>query len=293
MKTVKQVGELTGISIRTLQYYDEIGLFKPSKVTASGYRLYDDAALEQLQQILFFKELDFKLKEIKEILQKPDYDKIAAYKQQKKLLYLKRERTNRLIQLLEKLEKGEPVVSFKEFDLSEYIDALEQFKNEKTDEVIKYWGSVDAFNTFIQKIKKDESKAAKLAIKQFGSIENYTQAMKHNLAHFSEIMEGFKSLSENKDDLIEKNNALFKTLTSDMTRDIASNEVQSILHVIILQAQEQSLGMDMGSGYWDMIIESYMSSDVVRAITDAKYGEGASDYIGDAFKYYFTDKSKQ
>lgn len=65
MRTVKQVSDLTGISARTLHYYDEIGLFKPSKVTESGYRMYDDHALAVLQQILFFKELDFSLKDIK------------------------------------------------------------------------------------------------------------------------------------------------------------------------------------------------------------------------------------
>ena len=69
MRTISQVTELTGISTRTLQYYDEIGLLKPSELTQSGYRLYDDEASQKLQQILFFKELGFKLKEIKEILQ--------------------------------------------------------------------------------------------------------------------------------------------------------------------------------------------------------------------------------
>ena len=75
MKTVKQVSELTGISVRTLHYYDEIGLFRPSEVTESGYRLYDEDALETLQQILFFKELDFSLKDIKRIMTRPNYDK--------------------------------------------------------------------------------------------------------------------------------------------------------------------------------------------------------------------------
>ena len=65
MRTVKEVADLTGISVRTLQYYDEIGLFKPTQVTEAGYRLYDDPALEVLQQILFFKELDFSLKDIR------------------------------------------------------------------------------------------------------------------------------------------------------------------------------------------------------------------------------------
>ena len=100
MRTISQVAELTGISTRTLQYYDEIGLLKPSELTRSGYRLYDDEALQKLQQILFFRELGFKLKEIKEILEKPDFDRIKAFKRQKELLLLKRNRTDRLIQLL-------------------------------------------------------------------------------------------------------------------------------------------------------------------------------------------------
>lgn len=82
-------------------------------------------------------------------------------------------------------------MSFKEFDLSDYIHTLEDFKSNQTEEVIKHWGSVENFDMFIQKIKDDESEVAKLAIKQFGSVEKYTEAMKHNLEHFSEIMENW------------------------------------------------------------------------------------------------------
>ena len=138
MKSISQVARLTGISIRTLQYYDEIGLLKPSELTASGYRLYNDEALQTLQQILFFKELGFSLKKIKEILENPDFDRIAAFKKQKELFLLKRNRINRLIELLERLEQGEACMSFKEFDLSDYIRALEDFKVSQTDTVIKY-----------------------------------------------------------------------------------------------------------------------------------------------------------
>ena len=83
MRTVKQVSELTGISIRTLHYYDEIGLFKPSEVTESGYRLYDDNALQTLQQILFFRELDFPLEDIKLVMLNPNYDKKQAFENQR------------------------------------------------------------------------------------------------------------------------------------------------------------------------------------------------------------------
>ena len=86
MMTVKEVSKLTGVSVRTLQYYDKIGLMKPTEYTASGYRLYDDTALETLQQILLFKELEFPLKEIKEILTRPDFDRSKALEQQITLL---------------------------------------------------------------------------------------------------------------------------------------------------------------------------------------------------------------
>ena len=105
MKTVKEVAALTGISVRTLQYYDEIGVFKPTSLTEAGYRLYDEEALKTLQQILFFKELDFPLKDIKAIMEDPHYDKLKAFKKQKELLKVKRDRLTKLLSLLEKLEK--------------------------------------------------------------------------------------------------------------------------------------------------------------------------------------------
>ena len=164
MKSISQVAKLTGVSIRTLQYYDEIDLLKPSKLTTSGYRMYDDDALQTLQQILFFKELEFPLKEIKQILEKPYFDRVSAFKKQKELLLLKRDRLDRLIQLLEHLEKGEQCMSFKEFNLSDYINALEDFKSNQTETVIQHWGSIENFDMFIQKIRDDEEHVTKLAI---------------------------------------------------------------------------------------------------------------------------------
>lgn len=121
MKTVKQISELTGISVRTLQYYDQIGLLNPTSKSEAGYRLYEEEDMDKLQQILFFRELDFPLKEIKAIMENPRFDKMEAYHKQKELLKAKYERIGRLITLLEKLEKGEKCMdSFKEFGLGEY-----------------------------------------------------------------------------------------------------------------------------------------------------------------------------
>lgn len=283
MKTISQVAKLTGVSIRTLQYYDEIGLLKPSGLTSAGYRLYDEDALQSLQQILFFRELDFSLKDIMKIMQNPDFDRIAAFKKQKELLLLKRNRIDRLIQLLSRLEKGEPCMSFKEFDLSDYIHALEDFKSNQTEEVIKHWGSIENFDMFLQKIKAEEETVARLAIQQFGSIENYTTAMKYNLDHFSEIME--TQLPEEAKEAGQQSDLLYAKLTADLTKDAASPEIQSIVHSLMLLIQENSGTASLDPPYIPALIDTY-SSDYVKKITDTKYGEGASDYIVEAFRYY-------
>lgn len=290
MRTISQAAELTGISTRTLQYYDEIGLLKPSELTESGYRLYDDDALQKLQQILFFKELGFKLKEIKEILQKPDFDKIKAFKRQKELLLLKRNRTDRLIQLLSRLEKGEQCMSFKEFDLSDYITALEDFKNNSTDDVIKYFGSIENFDMCIQKVRDNESEAAKLAIKQFGSIEKYTEAMKHNLEHFSELME--TQLTEEVKEIGRQTDILYGRLTADLSEDVSSPKIQSVVHKLLQFIQKNCADASLDESYINVLIDAY-SSDYIKSMTDSKYGEGASDYIVKAFRYYSENNASE
>ena len=89
MMTVNEVSKLTGVSTRTLHYYDKIGILHPTKYTESGYRLYDDTALERLQQILLFRELEFPLKDIKAIVDNPNFDRSKALEQQLALLTLK------------------------------------------------------------------------------------------------------------------------------------------------------------------------------------------------------------
>ena len=99
MMTVQKVSRLTGVSIRTLQYYDRIGLLHPTEYSDAGYRLYDDAALETLQQILLFRELEFPLKDIRKIIESPDFDRGKALEQQIELLTLKKEHIENLIDL--------------------------------------------------------------------------------------------------------------------------------------------------------------------------------------------------
>ena len=290
MKSISQVAKLTGVSIRTLQYYDEIGLLKPSKLTAAGYRMYDENTLQTLQQILFFKELGFPLKVIKQILEKPDFDRISAFKKQKELFLLKRNRLDRLIQLLERLEKGESCMSFKEFDLSDYINALEDFKSNQVETVIQHWGSVENFDLFIQKIKDDEENVAKLAIQHFGSIEKYTEEMKYNLEHFSELMN--KEQNEEAEKIVAQSDILYGKLTADLTCDVSSPQIQKIVYEILQFIKKHSSSVTLVKPLINVLIDSY-SNDYIKSITDTKYGDGASAYIAKAFCYYWDNHTPQ
>ena len=137
---IKEFAELTGVSVRTLHYYDEIGLLKPSFVDEqNGYRFYNEASLERMQEILFYRELDFPLKSIAEILASPNYDKQKALVEQKRLLTLKKDRLERLIAALEQAEKGE--ITMSAFDNSEYETARQQYE----DEAKRRWGNTDAY----------------------------------------------------------------------------------------------------------------------------------------------------
>ena len=107
MKTVKEVSQLTGVSVRTLHHYDAIGLLKPAQVTEAGYRLYDDRALERLHTILLFRELRFSLKQIIQILDAPGFDPIAAVDDQIRLLELQRDHLENLISHARQSKKQE------------------------------------------------------------------------------------------------------------------------------------------------------------------------------------------
>lgn len=98
--TVQQLASLSGVSVRTLHYYDEIGLFRPSFYKDNGYRYYEEKELIRLQQILFFRELEFSLEQIQEMLNAPNFDSIQALEDQKKLIELKRTRLSKLIKTI-------------------------------------------------------------------------------------------------------------------------------------------------------------------------------------------------
>jgi DNA-binding transcriptional MerR regulator len=140
---------MTGLTVRTLHYYDQIGLLKPDKVTDTGYRLYGSNSLEKIQQILFFRELDFPLDEIRDIMNNPDFDRELALQRQKELLVKKRRRLDKLIDLIDKIIKGDENMSFREFDTTD----IEAMKKQYASEVRERWGKTDAYTEFEEKTR--------------------------------------------------------------------------------------------------------------------------------------------
>lgn len=159
MRTVNEVSKLTGVSIRTLHYYDTIGLLKPTDVTESGYRLYDDIALERLQSILLFRELGFPLKEIKVILDSPDFDRSKALEQQITLLEMKKEHIENLIGLARgiKMIGAKPIMDFTAFDTKKMDEYAREAKAS--------WGDTAAYKEFEEK-SKNRSGEEELAINE-------------------------------------------------------------------------------------------------------------------------------
>lgn len=155
---IKEFAQFTGVSVRTLHYYDEIGLLKPACIDrVSGYRHYDEGSLLRMQEILFYRELDFSLKSIYEILSNPNYNKKLALLEQKKLLILKKERLDRLVSAIDDATKGVNVM--KAFDNSEF----EKYKAEAKEK----WGKTDAWKEHSDKTKnysKDKWQSAEAGL---------------------------------------------------------------------------------------------------------------------------------
>ena len=146
MRTVNEVSKLTGVSVRTLHHYDEIGLLKPTSVTEAGYRMYDDTALERLQHILLFRELQFPLKDIKKILDSPDFDRNKALEQQIELLMMKKEHLEDLIIYARGIKfLGVKHMDFSAFDTKKMDEYAAQAKEN--------WGKTEAYKEFEEKSK--------------------------------------------------------------------------------------------------------------------------------------------
>ncbi len=175
---IKDFAELTGVSVRTLHYYDEIGLLKPAFVDEfTGYRFYDESSVIRMQEILFYRELDFSLKSIGEILLSPNYDKEKLLAEQKNLLVLKKERLERLIYAIDNAMKGENVMNA--FDNNDF----EKYKAE----VQERWGNTETFKEHQEKTKGySKDKWNGLTDEMNGIFKEFSICMKNGDEPFSE-----------------------------------------------------------------------------------------------------------
>ena len=246
MRMIREVAKLTGVSIRTLQYYDEIGLLKPKRREGSRYRLYGKEDLERLQQILFFREL----------------------------LTAKRDRLNGLIRLLKKLERGEETLSFVEFDLSGYFEMLERFRTQNPKKVKKLFGSLEMFDWTVEKIRRKEQTLGKKVAEQYGSVENFTRS----------IEDGFQQAENLMDNpWIQRVRACYQELASDLSRNVGDEDVQDIVKEIV-QIGETKLHATGKA--WEFVAKAFQENSRMIEGNDLLYGKGGTEYIGRDFAYY-------
>ncbi|MCA0972530.1 MerR family transcriptional regulator [Halobacillus litoralis] len=177
MYKVKELADLTGVSVRTLHHYDHIGLLSPEEISANGYRHYSDEQVSRLQQILFFKEMDFSLSEIKRILDDPGFDQEHALRQHKKLLMEKKKRIERMVlsvdRTLDSLQGGEQMTNeerFKPFDREEINKHQQQYEKE----VKQRWGNSEAY-------KESKAKTSQYTDQDWQKIQNESNEIDRQL----------------------------------------------------------------------------------------------------------------
>lgn len=176
MFKVKEVANLTGVSVRTLHHYDRVGLLQPEAVTSAGYRLYSDKDLERLQQILFFKEMEFTLHEIKNILDRPDFNREEVLKKHMELLLTKKKRLEKIILTVEEtiasIEGGyqmEEKDMFKGFDMTE----IEEHQKKYSEEAKARYGK--------ETVEKVEKKTAGYSAEDWSGIQTKTEGIYQRL----------------------------------------------------------------------------------------------------------------
>lgn len=280
MKTVKEVSERTNISVRTLHYYDEIGLLKPSSYSEGGYRLYDDKALERLQQILFFREFDMPLLDIREIMDNPDLDRDSILVTQKRMLEIKRDRLNRMISGISDILRGENKMDFEMFskkEMDEMYQAVVANMGEEQLQVMKEkYGSLEKFREqFLEKASgQDAQQNFRKVVEWYGNKDKAMDAVKNPVG--MEVMEAYRNRID----------GIYKKLAEKIGMDVSSFEVKSLIGELDF-VSKQLYQMEDVKELMLEIADSYEKNEDMRKSMDTPYGNGTAVFLGKAIREFY------
>lgn len=282
MKTVKEISDLTGISVRTLHYYDEIGLLHPTNKSDAGYRLYDDKALETLQQILFFREFDIPLKEIKAIICNPTLDRNKILQMQRKMLVVKKERMERLISIIDNIIKGENNMDFTIFTKTEIEElcqtTLDHMPDIMKESIIQEFGGIEQWQKhYVERCsKEDMQKGYQKMVEWYGDKDSALKAM--NNPPSKEVGEAFAKRVE----IIEKK------LSDKKKYPLDSFEVKQIIgeYGFVMKQFSQ---VKHEAGIMLSIAASYRD-ERAKAILNEKYGEGSAEFFACAIEAFYKNE---
>ncbi|MEZ3479307.1 MAG: MerR family transcriptional regulator [Lachnospiraceae bacterium] len=281
MMTVKEVSEITGISVRTLHYYDEIGLLTPSGKSEAGYRLYDEKALERLRQILFFREFDLPLKEIKAVMENPSLDKNEILQMQRRMLLRKKERMERLIASIDRLLRGEERMDFEVFsrrEMEEIWDSMYENCNEAQKAIfISHYGSKEAWRRqFLESAASEEAQQnfAKI-IEWYGSKEQAMEAQKNPTD--AGLMTAYQ----------KRITAIMEKLADKMGTDVNALEVRELVGEYDFVAK-QLYQMEDVTALMLELAQGYQTNEMIQKVQDSLYGDGTTAYIGQAIQAFYT-----
>lgn len=282
MRTVKEISDLTGISVRTLHYYDEIGLLKPTEKSDAGYRLYDDKALETLQQILFFREFDISLKEIKAVLDNPALDRNQILQVQRKMLVTKKERMERLIASIDDILKGENKMDFTIFTKTEveemFQTMLEHMPENMRNIAIKEFGSIEQWKKHYMEVVSSEEmqKGYAKVVEWYGGKDKFLSVARTPVS---------KEVAESYNKRIE---AILQKLIAKQNCDIDSFEVKELVGEYgFVMKQLAQIKEEKG---FMMAQAQYYRNEQIKPMIDEKYGEEASDFFAQAIENYYKVK---
>ena len=282
MRTVKEISDLTGISVRTLHYYDEIGLLKPTEKSDAGYRLYDDKALETLQQILFFREFDISLKEIKAVLDNPALERNQILQVQRKMLVTKKERMERLIASIDDILKGENKMDFTIFTKTEveemFQNMLEHMPENMRNIAIKEFGSIEQWKKHYMEVVSSEEmqKGYAKVVEWYGGKDKFLSVARTPVS---------KEVAESYNKRIE---AILQKLIAKQNCDIDSFEVKELVGEYgFVMKQLAQIKEEKG---FMMAQAQYYRNEQIKPMIDEKYGEGASDFFAQAIENYYKVK---